>query len=1138
MRKFLTMMLVMLLLIPSLGVTVQADPDTALFEQADVPSVRGLAYSNGYIYAAQRGRGVVRISTSSGQVTPVISDPRDYTSVTVDSFGNLIFNFEGSRKIYKIPANTLLDLPLTEADVEVNKQLFASTESPSIYSIAMDADNNLYYSVSVTDSSSGRDTSTIYKRTYDGELELESVVLTSTTKQFSGLSFSPSGDLYVMTRYSQNLYQLPKDQLNGATLPDTQLQLVTHVAGENAWGVTAVPSGQVYYSDVDAQAVKRLSLAQQDTVKPVITLNGFPHVTLTKGNEFTDGGASVQDNVDTNLSVTTTYTKDEQSVTGVDTTSPGTTYIHYNAADKAGNPADEVTRTVTVMNPAASFSSTNNIRNPRGLFYQNGSIYVAGRQSGIFQIEPNEAPVVTPIVTIAPDSPVKFKFITVALNKRGDLFYTLDSDAHIYRITKENMTQLPLSQGTSVDSSILTDSFRIYGMTIDSEDNIYYTSQSPNRILKLAPGSSEPVIVAESETLEFSSLSFGPYGDLYFADSNTSKIYKIAKDKLTQLPVLTTDVKFEYRVNNDDVLGLTFLPTGWAYYSGEIGVSRLDLAEYVPASVPDPVPVSGVTLSSSTLNLTVGGGTSTLLATVAPANATNPTVQWTSSNTSVATVVDGVVTPVGPGTADIKVTTVDGSFTASCTVTVTSANGGTPSGGESSGGGSGSTSGSVSSGTSANPSTTEQITVVVDGRSNNNVANASLTRTTDVNGLKKDSISFSPQQAQTSVSSLIAAGQDTARIVIPDTKDEVSQIDVSLPKDTGKALSDGKINLEISTANAHAVIPYTSLNGTDDLYFRFIPIKKAEERLVVENRAKQEPIVKAALGSGNLEVVGRPMTIETNLSSRPVDLILPLQETQILQNPEEQKKWLSNLAIFIEHSDGQRVLVAPTLTEYGTGQRGLKFTVNKFSTFTVVHMDNWSAYNNPHKGYIQGYPDGTFGPEHGLTRAELAVLLSRVYTGTKNTKAVHPFKDLSAKHFAYDAIMQDQADGLMQGIGGGLFAPDQIMTRAEMAVVISRWKGLAGTDTSSAADIKGHWAENEINQVTRAGFMVGMTDGTFKPDQVLTRAEAVVILNRMLSVNLDSSSSIPSRFSDVPASHWALKDIVASTITLPDGSSN
>jgi len=81
-------------------------------------------------------------------------------------------------------------------------------------------------------------------------------------------------------------------------------------------------------------------------------------------------------------------------------------------------------------------------------------------------------------------------------------------------------------------------------------------------------------------------------------------------------------------------------------------------------------PVTGVSLNKTRLSITMGSS-ETLTATVAPANASDKSVTWTTSNAAVATVTDGIVTGVAPGTATITVTTTDGELTATCTVTVT-----------------------------------------------------------------------------------------------------------------------------------------------------------------------------------------------------------------------------------------------------------------------------------------------------------------------------------------------------------------------------------------------------------------------------------------------------------------------------------
>jgi len=87
-------------------------------------------------------------------------------------------------------------------------------------------------------------------------------------------------------------------------------------------------------------------------------------------------------------------------------------------------------------------------------------------------------------------------------------------------------------------------------------------------------------------------------------------------------------------------------------------------------TTPIPVAVTGVTLDQATMTLAAGGLTRTLIATVAPATATNKNVTWASSDEAVATVADGIVTPLTAGTATITVTTVEGSFTATSEVTV------------------------------------------------------------------------------------------------------------------------------------------------------------------------------------------------------------------------------------------------------------------------------------------------------------------------------------------------------------------------------------------------------------------------------------------------------------------------------------
>lgn len=136
------------------------------------------------------------------------------------------------------------------------------------------------------------------------------------------------------------------------------------------------------------------------------------------------------------------------------------------------------------------------------------------------------------------------------------------------------------------------------------------------------------------------------------------------------------DARDHYSVNNSEKIVLEFdgVPNFYTdlYINIPGGNQRVFSwpNDVVWGTCPD-VAVTGVTLNHDELNMVVGGGTQTLVATIAPTNATNQNVTWVSDDTNVATVENGVVTAVGAGTAHITVTTQDGSFSDQCTVIVT-----------------------------------------------------------------------------------------------------------------------------------------------------------------------------------------------------------------------------------------------------------------------------------------------------------------------------------------------------------------------------------------------------------------------------------------------------------------------------------
>lgn len=149
------------------------------------------------------------------------------------------------------------------------------------------------------------------------------------------------------------------------------------------------------------------------------------------------------------------------------------------------------------------------------------------------------------------------------------------------------------------------------------------------------------------------------------------------------------------------------------------------------------------------------------------------------------------------------------------------------------------------------------------------------------------------------------------------------------------------------------------------------------------------------------------------------------------------------------------------------------------------------------KGYISGYPDGTFKPDNSITRAEFVVLVNKAMGYTKKGNAY--FKDLSSSHWAYNEIMKGVSAGYISGDASGTFRPDDPVSRQEAAVMISKILDL-GKNPAAAAKFVDYrfipaWSVGYVGSVTESGIMSGYPDGDFKADRVLTRAEAVVSLD-------------------------------------------
>ncbi|EPD82190.1 cadherin-like beta sandwich domain-containing protein [Paenibacillus sp. HGH0039] len=214
-------------------------------------------------------------------------------------------------------------------------------------------------------------------------------------------------------------------------------------------------------------------------------------------------------------------------------------------------------------------------------------------------------------------------------------------------------------------------------------------------------------------------------------------------------------------------------------------------------------------------------------------------------------------------------------------------------------------------------------------------------------------------------------------------------------------------------------------------------------------------------------------------------------------------------------------------SDRGSGIVAKDFTSLKFD----IALKPSGAYHE-HKPYMEGYPDGTFQPGKGISRAELAAILARLFANETYAAVQNPFADVPATHWAFQYVTAVFGGKLMDGYPDGKFYPERILTRAEMATILVKLRQLPGVQgTSAFTDLQGHWAAENIRKAEKAGLLSGFEDGTFRPDQALTRAQAVVIFNKLLDRNPDSvPAGTPQAWSDVPAGFWGYKDVMEASV--------
>ncbi|MBU5672042.1 S-layer homology domain-containing protein [Paenibacillus brevis] len=187
-----------------------------------------------------------------------------------------------------------------------------------------------------------------------------------------------------------------------------------------------------------------------------------------------------------------------------------------------------------------------------------------------------------------------------------------------------------------------------------------------------------------------------------------------------------------------------------------------------------------------------------------------------------------------------------------------------------------------------------------------------------------------------------------------------------------------------------------------------------------------------------------------------------------------------------------------------------------------------------HYDYINGYPDGSVKPLNNITREEVAAIFYRLMNDESRSaylKTTNSFSDVGATRWSNKHISTMENAGIITGYLDGTFKPGQYITRSEFAAIASRFDQLDERVNDMFSDITGHWAEKYIVSAANKGWIKGYVDGTFKPDQYITRAEAASFINSVLNrkVNHEGIHEDAKEWPDNIVGKWYYYDILEAT---------
>ncbi|TYP74713.1 S-layer homology domain-containing protein [Paenibacillus methanolicus] len=488
--------------------------------------------------------------------------------------------------------------------------------------------------------------------------------------------------------------------------------------------------------------------------------------------------------------------------------------------------------------------------------------------------------------------------------------------------------------------------------------------------------------------------------------------------------------------------------------------------------------VAGVSLNKNASTLDVGASVQ-LTATITPANATNKDVTWSSSDATVASIADGLVTAKKAGTAVITVTTADGGKQASATVTVVS---------PTTGGGSGAV---------VTPPVTTDPNRVVEGGD------------------------IRLKAAGTGAEAVVTVKTDEVKKALEQDKDGVLAIKVEIGADAKTLKVSIPVGAFGNDADAKSIRIESGLGAVTvarDLFFQALAGSGATEQTLELTIKAIDPSglpsdTQAQLSGSTvydfaLRVNGKPVH---EFEGRQVQVAIPykLQEGKntnavIVYYVDEAGKLTIVPGARYESVSGQAVFAAEHFSGYAAAYRAIAFDDASSAPWAADAIQFLAA-----RDIVRGVGEGRFNPDGSVTRAEFVQMLMNAASfetkgGEGGAGAEPAFTDVAVSAWYYESVTAAKQLGLVKGRADGSFGADERITRQEMAVMLHRAAGLLDVELAQPeqtaafldADAIAGFAREAAQAVQAAGLMQGAS-GKFLPDNAATRAESAVVVYRL-----------------------------------------